>query len=398
MKAEEDRPLKILVVTSVFPRFKGDSTPPFILNLCKDLADSGCEITILAPHSPGCAKSEEWDGIRIVRFTYMWPESLQSLFYDGGMLVRLRKNPLRGLLVPFLVISQCLAVRRFSKDGYDIIHAHSLLPQGMTVAIAKRKSIPLITSSHGADVFLLKSKWASLLKWAVEKSDALVANSSATRKRLLELGADSSKVTHIPATPNYADPDKPSHTKPIHPCILFAGRVIEEKGTDLLVEAMPEILKAFPDARLRIAGSGVLENQLQNRVIELELENAVSFLGWQDSDSLRKEMQSATILVAPSRMIEGQNLVVTEALSVGCPVITTPRGGVLDLVKDEETGMVIEGPETAAVTQGILHCLRHPDLLKKFSDNGYRHFQENFSRRKITEKTMRLYKSVALGK
>ncbi|MEX0323548.1 MAG: glycosyltransferase family 4 protein [Puniceicoccaceae bacterium] len=386
--------IKVLVVTSVFPRWKDDSTPPFVLNLCRDLMNAGCRITVLAPHSPGSMKEEDWDGMRIVRFSYMWPTSWQSLFYEGGMLVRLRRNPLRGLLIPFLVLSQCLAIRKMLQEGYDILHAHSLLPQGMTAAIAKSRSVPLVTSSHGADVFLLKSKWGALLKWAVKKSHALIANSSATRDRLLDLGADDSKVTHIPATPNYPDPEEPTHAQPPEPHIFFAGRVIEEKGVDLLVEAMPEILKAFPNATLRIAGSGALEDQLFNRAKELNLESAITFLGWQNSNDLRSEMQSATILVAPSRMIEGQNLVVTEALSVGCPVITTPRGGVLDLIKDKDTGVVISGPETTAIADAVIHCLGHPELLAQYSENGYRHFQENYSRKEITARTLKLYDSV----
>ncbi len=386
--------LNVLVVTSVFPRWKGDSTPPFVLNLCRDLAEAGCRITILAPHSPGSLKEENWDGIRVVRFSYMWPTQWQSLFYEGGMLVRLRDNPLRSLLIPFLVVSQCFAIRKLLKEGYDIIHAHSLLPQGMTAAIAKSRSIPLVTSSHGADVHLLGSKWGSLLKWAVGKSTALVANSTATEQRLLELGAGASKVYHVPATPNFADPGEPTHSPPLDPCILFAGRVIEEKGVDLLVEAMPDILKAQPRAKLHIAGSGAMDAHLRKRVAELNLENVVTFLGWQGSEDLRKEMQTATLLVAPSRMIEGQNLVVTEALSVGCPVITTPRGGVLDLVRDGETGIVIRGPETEAIAEAVIHCLGNPEMLLQFSRNGYHHFQNNFSRKEIVGRTMRLYQSV----
>jgi hypothetical protein len=82
--------MKVLVTTSVFPRWPGDATPPFIYNLCRDLVDAGCRITVLAPHSPGARFAEVWDGIRIVRFPYFWPLMYQSLFYEGGMIVRFR--------------------------------------------------------------------------------------------------------------------------------------------------------------------------------------------------------------------------------------------------------------------------------------------------------------------
>jgi phosphatidylinositol alpha-1,6-mannosyltransferase len=384
--------MKILVTTSVFPRWPGDATPPFIYNLCRDLTDAGCKITVLAPHSPSSRFSEVRDGIRIVRFPYCWPLKYQSLSYEGGMVVRLRETPSRILQLPFLCAAQYAAIQKLLLEEFDLIHAHSLLPQGWIAGLANSRGLPLVTSSHGADVFLLKEKWQPILRQAVANSTTLIANSNATAHRLFQLGASPAQVHLIPATPNYPDPDEPTHVPPHTPTLLFAGRVIPEKGPDALIEAMPEILRDFPDCKLRIAGSGAMEAQLKQRVKELGLERSITFLGWLPPDRLRNEMQNSTLLIAPSRMIEGQNLVVTEALSVGCPVATTPRGGVLDLVKDGETGLVIPDANRKFIVQAVLNILPDPDELSKISRNGFSHFTRNYSRKRITKSTMRLYR------
>jgi glycosyltransferase involved in cell wall biosynthesis len=384
--------MRILVTTSVFPRWPGDATPPFVFNLCRDLVEAGCGITVLAPHSLDCPLEEDWNGMRIVRFPYFWPRRFQSLFYEGGMIVRLRENPLRILQLPFLCVAQLIAMKRLLAEGYDLVHAHSLLPQGWIAGIAKSRQIPLVISSHGADVFLLKNKWRVFLRQAVVTSTALIANSNATADRLRQLGATPGQLHLIPATPNYADPVHATHEPPVKPTLLFAGRVIPEKGVDALVEAMPAICRAFPGCTLRIAGSGSIEADLKERVQELKLESVIAFLGWLSPDQLRHEMQHATMLVAPSRMIEGQNLVVTEALSVGCPVATTPRGGVMDLVKSEETGFVIADTKAEIIAEKILHCLGAPEQLKKVGLKGFAHFCSRFSRGKVTLKTMELYR------
>jgi glycosyltransferase involved in cell wall biosynthesis len=293
--------------------------------------------------------------------------------------------------LPFLCAAQYSAIQKLLHEEYDLIHAHSLLPQGWISGLANTKGIPLVTSSHGADVFLLKSKWRPLLSQAIDNSNVLIANSNATAQRLHDLGARPGQVRLIPATPNYPDPDQPTHAPSAQPILLFAGRVIPEKGVDALIEAMPKICNDFPNCKLRIAGSGAMENQLKKRVTELGFEHTVTFLGWLPPEKLRHEMQQATLLVAPSRMIEGQNLVVTEALSVGCPVATAPRGGVLDLVREGETGFVIPDADTEPIIRTVKKALSNEDELSRISKNGFAHFMENYSRKRVTSLTLKLY-------
>ena len=380
------------MTTTVYPRWPGDTTPPFIQNLCRDLQSAGCDITVLAPHSKGSARREKGSGIEIVRYPYLWPAALQTLCYEGGMNVRLREHPLRLLQLPFLALAQLRIIRSLLRQPFDLIHAHSLLPQGWLAALANSGRLPLVTSSHGADVYQLKRRWRPLLMKAVSASDALIANSSSTQQRLRELGAPDSRIHVIPATPNYPDPETRTHGPGDRPVLLYAGRWISEKGVDLLVEAMPTVLEKIPDVMLRIAGAGSLETHLRQRVHELGLQSRVALIGWKEAGELREEMRKASLLVAPSRVIEGQNLVVTEALSVGCPVATTPRGGVLDLVTDRETGFIIQDAQVGLLAEAIVAALSDTELLGNVSTKGFERFQSRFSRNRITRQTLDLYR------
>ena len=98
-------PTRVLVLTSTLPRWPGDTEPRFVEYLSYELA-RGFEVVVLAPHCPGAARQETLSNgkqaLAIHRFRYFIP-ALQSLAYDGGILSRIRQNPLRLLLIPFFL-------------------------------------------------------------------------------------------------------------------------------------------------------------------------------------------------------------------------------------------------------------------------------------------------------
>ncbi|MGI9262428.1 MAG: glycosyltransferase family 4 protein, partial [Woeseiaceae bacterium] len=126
-------PKKLLVLTSTYPRWSGDTEPRFVEYLSQELAKS-YEVVVLAPHCDGAARretlSKDGRSISVHRFRYFIP-TLQSLAYEGGILSRIRRNPFRILLVPFFIAAQLYAIsvlhRRYR---FDAIHAHWIIPQG----------------------------------------------------------------------------------------------------------------------------------------------------------------------------------------------------------------------------------------------------------------------------
>ena len=103
---------RVLCVTSNFPRWEGDSTTPFILHLAQDLQELGWRIDVIAPHAPEAAIRETIGGVRVERFPYLWPPRLETVCYQGGALVNLRRNPSNTLKLPALVLCEWAGIIR----------------------------------------------------------------------------------------------------------------------------------------------------------------------------------------------------------------------------------------------------------------------------------------------
>ena len=127
----------ILVLASTFPRWKGDTEPRFVYDLCLRLKEE-FSIVILAPHAKGTKLKEEMDGLQVHRYRYA-PEGLENLAYEGGITAKLKGNKLNYLILPLFFLGQWLAILKLLKQQpVKVIHAHWLIPQGILALLAKK--------------------------------------------------------------------------------------------------------------------------------------------------------------------------------------------------------------------------------------------------------------------
>ena len=342
---------RLLVLTSTFPRWQDDLEPPFVFELSRRLADS-FDITVLTPRTPGSLEHETMDGLQVIRFPYFvgrW-ENLAS--HGGGILSRLRSNPLYYFLVPPFLIGQVWAlVRMLRQDSWDLIHAHWLIPQGIIALIARalaRRPVPLVCTSHGGDLFALRGAPFRALKRAVLHASARVSVvSSAMRAEVVGLGIDTNKVAIIPMGVALGDRFTPDpRTTRLSNELLFVGRLVEKKGLGLLLAALPRVLLVYPNTRLTIVGGGPLEAALRRRSRELGISDHVDFQGMVSQSDLPAYYRRATLFVAPFLVAgsgdqEGFGLVLVEAMGCGCPVVCGDVSAVRDIVHNEETGLLV---------------------------------------------------------
>ncbi|AFT71921.1 Glycosyl transferase, group 1 [Alloalcanivorax dieselolei B5] len=187
-------------------------------------------------------------------------------------------------------------------------------------------------------------------------------------------------VGRVVQIPNFADehPVEPVTradfaTPPDCPLLLAAGRLHVNKGFDVLLTALQQV----PEAMLWLAGSGPEEAALKTLCRELGLEERVRFLGWRDD--VTALMRSADLFVCPSRH-EGLGSIVLEAWAHHCPIIATASQGPAELIEHGETGLVTPVDETVALAGAIASLLRQPAMRARLADNGWRHYQQRFSR------------------
>jgi len=388
--------MKILVLTTTFPRWKDDTTPAFVYELSKRLGEKGFEIVVLAPHHNGAKKFEFMDRMKVYRFPYFYPKKYQKLAYEGGILSNLKRNHLAKLQVPLLFLSELFyAIKIIKKERINFIHSHWIIPSGLVGAVCKRIfKKPFIISVHGSDLILPNKFLKNFAKIALNSCDVCVVNSTATKDTVLGI----TNVREVEIVPMGADlsmfnPNVKSDIKKDYkingPIILTVGRLSKEKGIEYTIKAMPTILKKIPEIKLIIVGAGPEENNLKKLSKKLNLTGNVVFTGGIPNKNLSRFYKSADVFVLPS-LREGMGLVLLEAMACGTPVIGSNTGGITDIIKYGESGFLVKPKDPEDIAEKIIVLLSNKELQQKFSEEGLKIVRERFSWNVIVKKFVKI--------
>ncbi len=158
--------------------------------------------------------------------------------------------------------------------------------------------------------------------------------------------------------------------------IVSVGRLVHRKGQDTLIEAMPEIISAVPDAHLLMIGEGPYRAYLENRTKALDVQSSVTFIGRIQYADLPRYICTGDIFVMPSRSrlagleVEGLGIVYLEASACGLPVIAGNSGGAPDAVLEGKTGLVVDGRSSREVAQAVIELLSDTARCKEMGANG----------------------------
>lgn len=370
--------MRILVLASTFPRWAGDTTPPFVFELSKRLAQRGHQVHVLAPHAAGAVKSEEMDGLYVHRFQYA-PARLEMLAFGGGILENLRRSPVRWLLVPGFLLVELVALARLVRNQrIELIHAHWLIPQGLLGAVARPGvGSKLVMTAHGGDVFgMSKGVRRRLLRFTARRAHGVTAVSTVLRDELERLTGVHAKVIPMGADPaSFAFMERPrSADSQTTPTILFVGRLVQKKGVRYLIEAMRHVSSKVPGARLVIVGDGPERPELE-ALAQDELGRQIVFKGAVPNSTLPRFYESANILVAPSVAsaegdTEGLPVVLMEAAASGVPIIASEIGGIPDLIENGRTGLLVTPGDARSLAAAILQVLSDGELAATMAANA----------------------------
>ena len=373
---------RLLVLTSTFPRWEGDSEPPFVFELCRRLG-ADFDVWVLAPHAPGAKTHETMSGLTVVRFRYFF-EWGETLAYQGGILANLRNNQLRYLLVPWFLACQLVALLRLlARERFDIVHAHWLIPQGLVAVAARllsRRAPALLCTAHGSDLHGLRGALFSALKrLVISRSDAVSMVSQAMKEHAVALGAESEKISVISMGVDTANTFMPAeHPSRSNDELLFVGRLTAQKGVELLVRAMPRIVKNHPTTILSVVGRGPHEKSLRALSEALGVARNVTFLGAIANEKLPELYRRAAVLVFPSATEEGFGLVCVEALACECPVIASDLPAMKEIVLNSETGLLFKRGDSDELAHKILALLADPVLRYSMGKAGREFVSQRF--------------------
>lgn len=178
--------------------------------------------------------------------------------------------------------------------------------------------------------------------------------------------------------------------------ILNVGRLSHQKSQDLLIDAFSIVLKKTNNLNLKllIAGDGELREQLEDKVKNLNIDNYVKLLG--NRRDIGDLMKASNIFALSSRW-EGLGIVLIEAASRRLPLISFKVGGIVEVVKDNITGILVEPENIDALADAILKLVTNPDICKKMGEFGRKLYLEKFTINKCVKDTNQFYNNCVVS-
>ena len=366
----------VVMVTTSYPRFPGDSVGTFMEPIAKHVAARGHEVHVVAPWHPRVTRGKVEDGVFFHFFKYAPLERLNVFGYAAGLRADEKLKAAAWMAAPLaLTAGWFKALRVAQKKRATVMHGHWVVPGGV-IAAAARPALPLVVSLHGSDVFVAeRTRLAGIAARRVfERAGFVTACSDDLGRRAVALGAPADRLEVVPygvdvarfkPAPGAREAARARLGIPTAAPLLFAaGRLVRKKGFEYLIDAVPMIEGAAP-AHLAIAGGGDLDAELRARAVAVGAADRVHFLGDLAQDAVAGWFAAADAAVAPSVRDDSGNVdglpnTVLEALASGTPLVTTAAGGIATVVEDGRTGVIVPERDARALAAAITSLMRDP--------------------------------------
>ncbi len=172
--------------------------------------------------------------------------------------------------------------------------------------------------------------------------------------------------------------------------LIILGRIEEVKGHTYLLEAMPEVIKVFPDVTLLVIGNGTQKEYLQKQAADTGIENNILFLGFQKNPL--PYLAHTDLMVAPS-LYESFGLVFIEAFAMKLPVIAFDAPAANEIINDNETGLLVPVYNSKMLAEKIIYLLQQPAERNRLAENGYKKYVDYFNTARMAAQTAAWYRS-----
>lgn len=367
--------MKILYWTPQFwPEIGGLQT--LAMQTLPVLAENGYEFMIVTSH--GRTKQpdqDEYRGLPIQRFPF-WSALVNN---DVALILELQKQivELKRTFAPDLI--------HINFSGYTAYFQQ---------ATARVLPTPTVIALHG-DPNSLKVGLGTITgrlfqgaNWVTAVSNAILAE---VRRLVPELSRRSSMIYGCIAPPSLAT----AHLPVEQPCLIGIGRLVREKGFDILLEALPFILAKIPNISVKLIGDGEERRTLEQLASSLGLKKIVEFKGSLSNSKVLSIINTASLVVVPSRYLEAFGIVAVEAAWMARPVVATNVGGLAEIVVDGQTGRLVKMEDPEDLARAVIDLLANPDKAARMGQAARLRAQEKFSMENYIRAYDSLYQHVA---
>jgi len=398
--------LIVYSLTTTYPDSQSSTKAKFVHILNKELVKLGISVKVICPHSKGSITTDTMDSVFIKRFRYLPAnyEINQTSIAEEIRYSKFGKLKIFIMTLSFFIVTifECL------KEKPDIIHAHWAFPGGYLASIvSKIIGTKYVVSIHGGEIPLLK-KFKFLQNRVINSlnnSSKVIVNSSYSEDEMIKFGVKKEKIVKINPAPNFVkhSSDKVSLQKFRNrfaddnvKIILYYGRLTERKGVEYVLRAIPEI--NTKSVHLIIVGGGEQLENLKKITNSLELGNKVTFFGRASDDELGSLHDISDVFVCPSIIdskgeTEALGLVIPEAMESGLPVIASSVGGIVDIIKHEDNGLLVMQKDSKEIAIAIDRILSDKEFANKLVLNSKKMVVE-FQPNKIAERHFQLFQKI----
>ncbi len=365
-----------------------------VYGLSRALARKGVEVVVVTLEYPGLPEVEVEGNLKVVR--------VQSSGYPSpDFPAWVHQFNLRMLEA---------ALREHRASGFDLIHAHDWLSATAGIALKHMARRPLISTFHSTECGRrsgirdpLQRHIAEVEWWQAYESWRTIVCSGYMKGELERcLGVPTDKIdvvpngfTPLPSLDPGADPRsiRRRYAADHEKLVLFVGRMVHEKGVEVLVDAALDLLRRRSDAKFVLAGDGPLRVGLMRMVESRGAAEKFYFLGFVSDEELAELYAVADVAVFPS-IYEPFGIVALEAMSAGKPVVASDVGGLAEVVEHMVSGLKVPCCDPRALADAISWILDHPEEASRMGANGARIARERYSWDVLAERTLEIYRRV----
>jgi glycosyltransferase involved in cell wall biosynthesis len=367
------------------------------------MLDIGARSETFVANAVEAAEREGWEShvIGLVSHGEFGAVPAERVHCTGtGTLRERAKSRLPGRGPEWRFAEQAVGVARARRIG--LVHAHFGWSANYAAPLAEWLGVPLVVTFYGTDATVpqpRRGRAAADRPYAdaFRQASRVIAVSDYVERRLRGLGY----AGPVDLIRNGLRLERLKPRVDVPPVdgglrLLYVGRLIEVKGADVMLRAMPRILEAQPTVRLELIGDGPERRFLERLASDLRLGDAVSFLGARGHEEVLETMRAAHVLVVPGRTMpsgqaETSSMVFKEALALGVPVVSTTSGALPETCPPAFRAELARAGDPVSLAHAVLRILDDPAAWPARAEEGRRWMADQFDSAQLGEALSRCY-------
>ncbi|MCM2677805.1 glycosyltransferase family 4 protein [Alkalicoccobacillus plakortidis] len=351
-----------------------------VSHLAHELAKKSYEVHVLTSYVDGLPSHQEENGVHVHRVQGLNPHAASFNDWIGGL--------------NFAMVKAGEELAKTQK--IDLIHAHDWLVSVAAIGLKQKLQLPLLATIHATESGRINGSLNSRQEMIRLKEERLmheakqiiVCSQSMKRELTHDYRMSKNKISIIPNASRVSqstNSDSLSQTQ-INSIYCF-GRLVPEKGFQILLQALHLLKDRNKSVHVTIAGEGPYKESLERMAKELDVSNRVSFVGFLEPEECLRQLEKADIVVIPS-LYEPFGLAALEAMSSAKAVIASKVGGLVELVTHNQTGLLVEPGDARDLATQLERLVDNSDEVKKLGQEAATHVFETYSLEKTAQLTI----------